>query len=59
MNLKKYINENIGEEKSHKYYNERFCNLVLDYLGSYENFIDIDKQYLKENGYDESDFIEK
>lgn len=62
MTLEKYINENITENKDSAFYNEEFCNLILDYIGSYvgsiEDFKQIDIQYLKDNGYEPADFFE-
>ena len=58
MNLENYIKNNISYKKGDEFYNESFCSLVLDYLGSYEDFSEEDKEYLLKNGYEESDFLE-
>lgn len=62
MTLEKYINENITKNKDSIFYNEEFCNLVLNYIGSYvggiEDFKQIDIQFLEDNGYDPIDFFE-
>lgn len=58
MTLEKYINKNIEEDESSIYYNESFCNLVLEYLGSYEIFSKEDEIYLNNKGYSKDDFIE-
>lgn len=36
--MAEYINNNINMEKDDDFYNESFCNLVLDYLGSKGEF---------------------
>lgn len=58
-NLKSFIEENIDYEKDHMFYNESFCNLVFDYLGSmgYE-ITKQDEEYLRANGYSVEDFEE-
>lgn len=53
--LKKYIEENVDKNKEDKYYNESFCNLVLDYIGSFE-LTKEDVEFLKLNNYDVEDF---
>lgn len=58
MNLAKYMKENMDYEKDHHLYNESFCNITMDYLSSYEKFSIEDVKFLKENGYEESMFIE-
>ena len=62
MTLEKHINENITKNKDSIFYNEEFCNLVLNYIGSYvggiEDFKQIDIQFLEDNGYDPIDFFE-
>lgn len=56
-NLETHIRKNIDMEKSNIYYNESFCNLVLDYLGSVGEFTQQDIKFLVNNGYSETDFI--
>ena len=56
-NLETHIGKNIDMEKSNIYYNESFCNLVLDYLGSVGEFTQQDIKFLVNNGYSETDFI--
>ena len=56
-NLEAYIRKNIKRKESDMYYNESFCNLVLDYLGSKGEFTDKDIKFLINNGYSEADFI--
>lgn len=62
MTLEKYINDNINMSKNDIYYNESFCNITLDYIGSYvggiEDLKQIDIDYLKNNGYEPNDFIQ-
>lgn len=55
--LKQYIEDNIGYDKDHQFYNESFCNLTFDYLGmtGYE-ITTQDKEYLEENGYTVENF---
>lgn len=55
--LRSFIEENIDYEKEHIFYNESFCNLTFDYLGSmgYE-ITKEDEKYLKECGYSVGDF---
>ncbi|MBP3928735.1 MAG: hypothetical protein J6D47_04065 [Peptostreptococcaceae bacterium] len=55
--LETYIRKNIDMDKSNIYYNESFCNLVLDYLGSKGEFTQQDIKFLVNNGYSEADFI--
>ena len=55
--LKDYIESNISVEKSSDYYNESFCNLVFDYIGSMGELTKEDIKYLNKNEYDVSDFI--
>lgn len=56
--LEEYMNKNNNTNKDSIYYNESFCNLTIDYLGSYEFFTVEDVEYLKLNGYVEEDFTE-
>ena len=56
-NLETHIRKNVDMEKSNIYYNESFCNLVLDYLGSVGEFTQQDIKFLVNNGYSETDFI--
>lgn len=56
-NLEAYIRKNINRKESDIYYNESFCNLVFDYLGSKGEFTDKDIKFLINNGYSEADFI--
>ena len=56
-NLEAYIRKNIKRKESDMYYNESFCNLVLDYLDSKGEFTDKDIKFLINNGYSEADFI--
>ena len=55
--LEAYIRKNINMKESDMYYNESFCSLVLDYLGSKGEFTDKDIKFLINNGYSEADFI--
>lgn len=55
--LETYIRKNINMKKSNIYYNETFCNLVFDYLGSKGDFTQKDIDFLISNGYSETDFI--
>lgn len=54
--MDEYINNNINMGKDDDFYNESFCNLVLDYLGSKGEFSKEDEIFLNENGYDVEDF---
>lgn len=57
VNLKTYIEYNITEKPDSPYYNENFCNLVLDYFGSKGEFSEKDILYLHYIGHHEDDFI--
>lgn len=58
-NLKSFVEGNINYEKDHMFYNESFCNLVFDYLGSMGcEITKQDEEYLKVNGYSIEDFKE-
>ena len=54
--LEKYINDNI--DKNDKFYNESFCNIVYDYIGSYGLTLN-DVYFLHKNNYDMYDFLEE
>lgn len=54
--LRKYINCNLTKGKEDPYYNESFCNITGDYLGSKGEFSEDDVLFLKENEYSPSDF---
>lgn len=54
--LREYIKNNIDMDESDIYYNESFCNIVFDYLGSKGEFSSEDILYLKENNYSPEDF---
>ena len=56
MNLKKYMNENMIFKKEHNFYNEYFCNIVLDYISCYELTLS-DIKYLNLNNYSMYDFL--
>lgn len=57
--LELYIQKNIDTPESSPYYNECFCNITLDYLGSRGEFSKEDIEYLNIRGYQVEDFIDE
>jgi len=55
--LKTYIENHNEYKKDNPYYDEAFCNLTLSYLRHKGEFTSEDIQYLHNNFYTESDFI--
>ena len=58
MGLREYMNNINDINKDSIYYNEGFCNIVLDYLSSCDP-LKQDCEFLKENGYCISDFLDE
>ena len=58
MNLRVYMQYNNKLDKDNIYYNETFCNVVLDYLGSCEPTKE-DCMFLNENDYSIEDFLQE
>lgn len=56
--LKGYIEKNIDKEINDIFYNESFCNLVLEYLSLVNEFSSDDVNYLTLNGYNLEEFME-
>lgn len=54
--LREHIKNNIDIDEDDIYYNESFCNITQDYLGSKGEFSMDDILYLKENEYRPEDF---
>lgn len=57
MSLKRYMKENMIFKSEHDYYNESFCNIVLDYISCYELTLN-DIKFLNLNKYSMYDFID-
>lgn len=51
--LEAYIRDNI--EENDKFYNESFCNLIMDYM-SMRDLREQDLYFLEKNGYSLADF---
>ena len=58
MDLREYMNNINDINKDSIYYNEGFYNIVLDYLSSCKP-LKQDYEFLKENGYCISDFLDE
>lgn len=57
-NLRTHVQTRIHKSKDDPYYNESFCNLVIEYLGGNGEFSEDDVAFLNENEYSVTDFRE-